>query len=378
VVYVRNALHYLYDPVNLRSNPLVELLGLADEFDRAAALQQAVSGAIRVMKPADAESPQSRAWRIYDMLSLLYVRQLPRETVANQLGISERQMRREQRLAVQALAQQLYRQVTTPDAEAAAQPPAPPEVRIPLGEALENVRSLACPLAQQMNAALEIYIAAEVVDLPVSPMPLRTILLTVLTVAIPPAAGAIVAMTAVRRAGEIAIEVTCRATAAPVALGDKERAALATAQEQAAFYDVHLDIAEPAHAGFAVTLLLAASEQALVLVIDDNADWLELVQRYAAGTRYGIVVTRAPETARDSAGKLQPALILLDVMMHNVDGWQVLSELRHDPATAQIPVVVCTILPLAEMALALGADAFLQKPVSQQAFLQMLDRQIGP
>ena len=74
-------------------------------------------------------------------------------------------------------------------------------------------------------------------------------------------------------------------------------------------------------------------------------------------------------------GKLQPSLIILDVMMHNVDGWQVLSELRHDPATSHIPVVVCTVLPLEEMALALGANAFLQKPVSQQQFLHVLDRQ---
>lgn len=372
---LRNALHYLYDPVNLRRNPLVELLGLADAFDRAAALQQALTAAIRVMKPPDAESPQSRAWRIYDLLSLQYLRQFPRETVANQLGISERQLRREQRLAIEALAQHLYRQVTTPGAETVQQPLS--EVRIALGEALENVRSLASPLAQQMNVPLEIYIAAEIVDLPVSPMPLRTILLTVLTVALPLAGGAVVVMTAARRDSKIAIEVTCRATGAPVSLGSKDLAALMTAQEQAAFYAVHLDIAEPAHAGFAVTLLLDTPVQPLVLVIDDNADWLELVQRYAAGTRYHIVTTRSPEAAGENAGKLQPSLILLDVMMHNVDGWQVLSELRHDPATAQIPVVVCTILPLAEMALALGADAFLQKPVSQQALLLMLDRQIG-
>jgi CheY-like chemotaxis protein len=150
---------------------------------------------------------------------------------------------------------------------------------------------------------------------------------------------------------------------------------LTTAQEQAAFYDARLEIADPRQAGLSVTLLLVAPEQAIVLVVDDNADWLELVQRYAAGSRYQVVTTRSPETARDSAGKLQPSLIILDVMMHNVDGWQVLSELRHDPATSHIPVVVCTILPLEEMALALGANAFLQKPVSQQQFLQVLDRQ---
>lgn len=402
VVYLRSALHYLYDPVHLRRSPLVELLGLTGEFDRAAALQQTLAAAIRALKPADEEPPQSRSWRIYDTLSLQYLRQLGREAVANQLGISERQMRREQRLAIEALAQHLWQSpqldaslwagsegeaTPTTGAEAARprpdhgdQPPAwkaaPPELRIPLGEALENVRSLALPLAQQMNVPLAIYIAAGLVDLPVSPMPLRTILLTVLTIAIPLAGKGSVVMTATRRDEDIAIAVTCSdPLATQELLSDRELARLTTAQEQAAFYDARLEIADPHQAGLSVTLLLAAPGQAIVLVVDDNADWLELVQRYAAGSRYQVVTTTAPETARDNAGKLQPSLIILDVMMHNVDGWQVLSELRHDPATSHIPVVVCTVLPLEEMALALGANAFLQKPVSQQQFLHVLDRQ---
>lgn len=85
--------------------------------------------------------------------------------------------------------------------------------------------------------------------------------------------------------------------------------------------------------------------------------------------------TCEPSTAPACAEKLQPALILLDVMMHNVDGWQVLNELLQKPVTAHIPVIVCTILPLEEMAISLGAAGFLQKPVSQQHFLELLDQQ---
>ena len=398
---LRSALHYLYDPVHLRRSPLVDLLGLAGEFDRAAALQRTLVAAIRDLKPPDDESPQSRAWRIYDTLSLHYVRQLGREAVANQLGISERQMRREQRLAIEALAQHLWR---SPQLESAAgksqslrrtstnfdrelpagasfggeQPDeraAPPELRIPLAEALENVRSLALPLAQQTDVGLDIYLTASLVSMPVSPMALRTILLTVLTVVIPRARSGTVAMTAARRDDEIAIVVTYNDSHGQQGvLTDADLARLATTQEQAAFYDARLEIGDQGQ-GLSVTLLLPAPEQAIVFVVDDNADWLELVQRYAAGSRYQVVTSLMPETACAAAGKLQPSLIILDVMMHNIDGWQVLSDLRHDPATSHIPVVVCTVLPLEEMALALGANAFLQKPVSQQQFLHIVDQQ---
>jgi len=60
--------------------------------------------------------------------------------------------------------------------------------------------------------------------------------------------------------------------------------------------------------------------------------------------------------------------------MPNIDGWQVLSELRQSPATHRIPIVVCTVLPLADLALSLGVNAFLQKPVTQDQFLGILDR----
>jgi CheY-like chemotaxis protein len=396
IVHLRSALHYLYDPVNLRRSPLVELLGIQEAYDRAAALQGALSAAIRALKPPDDEPPQSRAWRTYDILSLQYLRQFGRDAVANQLGISERQMRREQRLAIEALAQHLWQApefagslhgaLPLPSAAVSALPPAaasarsipPPELRIPLAEALENVRSLAQPLAQQMDVGLEIYIAADLVALPVSPLALRTILLAALTFAIRLAGRGPVAMTATRRGDKIAIAVTCRNAAwVRLPLDSAELAGLETVQEQAAFYDARLELTPPSPAApdpgvLCVTLMLAAPEQTVVLIVDDNGDWLELVQRYAAGTAYQVVTTNAPAAACATAGKLQPAVIVLDVMMHDVDGWQVLSELRHDPATAHIPVIVCTILPLEQMALALGATAFLQKPVSQQQFLHAL------
>jgi len=72
-----------------------------------------------------------------------------------------------------------------------------------------------------------------------------------------------------------------------------------------------------------------------------------------------------------------PQIIVLDVMMPQTDGWRVLSRLRQHPLTSNIPVIVCTILAQEALALSLGANAFLRKPVTRQAFLAALDRQVG-
>jgi CheY-like chemotaxis protein len=129
---------------------------------------------------------------------------------------------------------------------------------------------------------------------------------------------------------------------------------------------------------FDAVLVLPALEQWPALVIDDNVDTLNLLRRYVAGTRYRLVTTQDPEQAVQMAEQFSPKVIVLDVMMPRVDGWKLLASLRHHPRTAHIPIVVCTILAQRELALSLGANSFLRKPVTRQAFLKTLDRQTSP
>ena len=76
------------------------------------------------------------------------------------------------------------------------------------------------------------------------------------------------------------------------------------------------------------------------------------------------------------AQELSPAIIVLDVMMPEQDGWTLLGQLRVHPQTRDIPVIIYTILAQEELALALGAADFIRKPVSQGAFLQLLARHL--
>jgi CheY-like chemotaxis protein len=125
---------------------------------------------------------------------------------------------------------------------------------------------------------------------------------------------------------------------------------------------------------FSSQLSLPALEQLPVLIIDDNTDTLKLFQRYVSGTRYRFLGTQHPKEALGLAETFCPQIIVLDVMMPEVDGWSVLALLRQHPQTAEIPIVVCTILAQEELALSLGASHFLRKPVARQQFLTILNR----
>ena len=118
-----------------------------------------------------------------------------------------------------------------------------------------------------------------------------------------------------------------------------------------------------------------AIEQLAVLCIDDNADTLQLYKRYLAGGRYLFAGLRDPQEALAVAGSLAPRIIVLDVMLPGVDGWELLGRLRAHPRTRDVPIIICSILPQRQLALALGAAGFLQKPLTQEALLQALDRQ---
>jgi CheY-like chemotaxis protein len=85
-------------------------------------------------------------------------------------------------------------------------------------------------------------------------------------------------------------------------------------------------------------------------------------------------------TARDGsqatriAQETQPLLIILDVMLPEQDGWEILQTLKSHPETQRIPVLVCSVLNASELAISLGADGFLRKPPGESEFLAILEK----
>ena len=113
-----------------------------------------------------------------------------------------------------------------------------------------------------------------------------------------------------------------------------------------------------------------------VLVIDDNEDILHLIQRYLTDTVYYFVGARNSDEALNLAKELNPRAVLMDVMLPGIDDWELLGRLRAHPTLQGVPIIVCTILPQEELALALGAAAYLRKPINREVLLATLDQQV--
>ena len=108
-----------------------------------------------------------------------------------------------------------------------------------------------------------------------------------------------------------------------------------------------------------------ASGPASVLVIDDDAGVREFLARFLAGEGVRALTAADGEEGLRLAAQARPSLVLLDVLMPRMDGWAVLAALKADPALADIPVVMLTILNEPEMGYLLGASEYLTKPVDR-------------
>ena len=123
-----------------------------------------------------------------------------------------------------------------------------------------------------------------------------------------------------------------------------------------------------------VTASPVPGDERTVLVIDDDPNALDLLERELQGAGVRVVTASNGQEALLLAKTLRPAAITLDVIMPAMDGWKVLRELKRDPETWDIPVIMVTMTDDRGLGCALGATEFLTKPVERGQLAQLLER----
>jgi PAS domain S-box-containing protein len=111
-----------------------------------------------------------------------------------------------------------------------------------------------------------------------------------------------------------------------------------------------------------------------ILVVEDNAATGQLIESQLTSSGYETLRCDQPERATEMAAEHQPDAITLDLLMQPVHGLEVLLQLKNDPRTLKIPVVVVTIVDQPGVGTALGADEYLVKPVDKATLLAAVER----
>jgi PAS domain S-box-containing protein len=115
-------------------------------------------------------------------------------------------------------------------------------------------------------------------------------------------------------------------------------------------------------------------DRKIILAIDDDPQVISLYERYLTPQGYHVVALTNPSLARERILEIKPYAVTLDIMMPDMDGWSILTQLKSDPATRDYPVIVCSILEQANKGFSLGAADYLIKPILEEDLIHAFSR----
>jgi CheY-like chemotaxis protein len=116
-----------------------------------------------------------------------------------------------------------------------------------------------------------------------------------------------------------------------------------------------------------------------ILYIEDNEQNLYLVKFLMEKHGYEVCAAMDGQEGIDSAARLRPDLILLDIQLPHMDGYTVARKLRTNPALAEIPIVAVTSYAMAgdrDKALSAGCNGYIEKPINPDTFMQQVEQHL--
>ena len=384
VALVRDAFLHLYDYAHLERHPLTRLVTpLGPTQTVAKDLRNLLLDTLEQIHPGSHISRNDSAWRPYGILVQRYVDGFDIEHIVADLHISLRQLQRERRKGILAVSSILWRRWHGAHGEADADNlrrdgRALKDAVARLGLKLERV-DLA-PIVQAALVPLSVLVRERNIWLDSRP-PRETV--TVWADATLAKQAIVGVLNAFVTAQPDRVQIAWRAEAehtlvevkvVPTLPCDDARASqvvekLGSALELMQAQGGKLEVMRDRGRLRGAQLWFSKASVPLALVIDDDDRLLQLFERYLASEGLRFTGATSAQAALEAVAQEMPQVIVLDVMMRDIDGWQLLQTLRAKPELSSVSILVCSVLDQQELAFALGAQGYLKKPVSQQEVL---------
>lgn len=327
--------------------------------------------------------------RFYNVLRLHYIEGMAINDVARELGLSPRQTYRDLRAADEIIASivwgHLNEQISKAEIATIAAPAAIPsdagaeniEQQPPLqiqptnlSELVINICDIVRPLAASHSVDLQLTLPALAAIIPTDGMVARQVLTGLLSMAIQKALPHPLEITLSSEGRDCLLQLSFR-SAMPVTgpLADKfTDPSIGLYAQNLGWRISHL--VKPDHD--VEILVEMQAHLRTCLIIDDHPEFVELIERYVGDPSMHIATADNGLRGIEIARQLHPDVIILDVMIPEMDGWQVLQYLHSAPATKTIPIIVCSVFYDPDLALTLGAVDVLKKPVRKEDLITAL------
>jgi len=394
--HLRQALQHINHPDFEPGSALCQALG-CDPREGCAPVQAVIVSAIADLEPDKSLPPDTVAGRAFESLQKRYVVGLTQEETAEYLHMSRRNLQRIQAEAIHILARNLWgqRQIShrgstinqsldemrqdavatgesssdwrsQTDLELASLTQCAPEAIAPLDTVIDGVLKLTNILASQHGVEITQGFIQTGLEAAIHPSALRQTLITAIGRLLPRVTGALTLYAALQDA-RIKITLT-GLEKADHALKDSD-----LIQGIITPSGTTVEVEHDAGHVFLVIRVPSAEEYTIV-VVEDNEDMVGFYRRCTSGTAYRILRAAPEADVTQQIIEMAPDIIILDVMLPNVDGWQLLTLLHENMETRAIPVIVSSVVREEDLALALGAARFLSKPVQPRLFVETLNQ----
>ncbi len=381
---MRDLLVNLYDYLKLIDNPVAQRLAAGSPGgDRAQTARRMVLAAIEDMKSETSAQLTSRQNRLYNILLLRYVEEQPTNEILGQLALSERQYYREHQRAIQTISRILWDRHYS---DAASQPEAPSTLIQELDylqfaarnrafdptEVILSAIQATRVIAEQKSLSMSLEEARDEIALNVALPVFRQFFILILNRLIESTKeGGMIEVALRARASEPIIEVSSNK------LIPSYGTFLDVLQTDVAFRELKKRLNADLRASGddvdpAGIILRFDREVHKILVVDDNPDTISLFKRYLANLPCQLLSAQDEKDAIAIARQTPLAFIILDIMLPEKDGWQILQTYKSHPMTEHIPVLICSVLEMKDLAASLGADGYIKKPPSRDEFLAVL------
>ena len=389
---VREALQNLHDFAALQNLALIRAIASPTQTldGSVRGLRANLIEAIETLRPGNALSSRSKEARPYHLMYGRYVQGMSTTELVEELAISVRQLRREHKRALSTVIDLLWTKFApqlpparapltvalTPDLDRreAAQEEVTQlvnQARIEEIEPLPLLRGLLkvlVPVAAKFGVIIHDQLPTHLPSVRADRVILRQGLLEILSNAIHHAVGGQLLLEG-GEGDELHLNITATGSKA---VAERTGLGLDVGKRLLASMGGEIEIVADAEKWQAFISLPAATDMS-ILVLDDNPGLIHLFRRYLADQRISLIEAHTAAETIAIAAKKPLRLAILDIMMPEQDGWEVLQQLRLAPETSHLPIAICSVLNEPEIAYGLGASAYLPKPVSQDAFLTLVE-----
>jgi CheY-like chemotaxis protein len=390
---IKDILGNLYDTAAIETYPMIQAAFPAVQSipgSKGDYIRQQVLDAIEKLRPVrKEESINSPEWRPYHIMYKRYVEGMGVQELSEQLAVSTRQMRRDHHRALVALTEILWSWCfpNHPAQGDAAEPPSglALEVHNEIIDASETTRGVYRLLKHRFDEK-NVAVTLESPDLPTLVITDRVILRQALigifnqSLHIQTGNALYVSFRNVESRVQITISAQVSSQWEPAGVEEVDDDLNAVR-----YWCKHINARleetirkEKDCQRIQWVIDLPHSNQRILLVIDDQPAVVSMFKRYLSQSNILPVGVEQPEQALLLAQQLQPVLITLDVMMPQMDGWELLQVLKLDKKVQHIPIVVCSAWDDPDLSRVLGAAAFLKKPVTQKMLLEAIERLLPP